>query len=85
MLTPSSFSSAQSGQSAPLNQAQIDLLRLFERPLTAQQLQDIKTMLSQYLAKQVEEVGTQVWQDKKLTDQDMDNLLKSHVRTPYRK
>lgn len=42
-------------------------------------------MLSQYMANQVDELGEQVWHEKKLTDKDMDKLLKSHVRTPYRK
>lgn len=72
-------------QPAPLNQAQIDLLKLFERPLTPQQLQDIKTMLSNYLANQVNDLGTQVWHDKKLTEKDMKDLLKSHIRTRYKR
>jgi len=68
MSTRSGFISSQPGRPAPLNQVQLDLLKLFERPLTAQQLQDIRSMLSQYMANQVDELGEQVWQEKKLTD-----------------
>jgi len=85
MPTRLGFTSPRPDKPAPLNQVQLDLLKLFERPLTAQQLQDIRSMLSQYMANQVDELGEQVWHEKKLTDKDMDKLLKSHVRTPYRK
>ncbi len=77
--------SARSGSTPPLNSAQIELLKLFERPLSAQQLQDINQLISQYLAEQTTKLGTHVWQEKQLTDKDMDALLTQHIRTPYKK
>ncbi|QJD77144.1 hypothetical protein [Spirosoma rhododendri] len=85
MSAVSTDGSARVGSTPPLNPAQIELLKLFERPLTAQQLQDINQLISQYLAEHTNKLGTHIWQEKQLTAKDMDALLTQHIRTPYKK
>lgn len=69
----------------PLNQAQIEILRLLSRDLDNHDLKEIKRRIVQYLAEKLDKITDQVWEEKGLTASDMENMLNSHHRTPYDK
>ena len=71
--------------SSPFNEGQQAILQLLNQPLTAKQLQDIQQLIRRYLAGQTDEVAEAVWQEKGYTQADMDALLTTHIRTPYRR
>lgn len=70
---------------APFTNGQQAILHLLNRPLTTRQLADIQQLIQQYLADQTDALGRQAWQQKEYTQTDMDALLTTHVRTPYKK
>jgi type IV pilus biogenesis protein CpaD/CtpE len=70
---------------APFTNGQQAILQLLNRPLTARQLNDIQQLIQQYLASQTDALAEQAWQQKGYTQADMDRLLTTHVRTPYKK
>lgn len=67
----------------PLSNIQLELLKLFSRDLPEQDLTAIKKLIVAYLSKRLSEEAETVWQEKGWTDEDMDNLLQQHLRTPY--
>ncbi len=71
--------------SAPFTKGQEAILQLLNRPLTDGQLADIQDLIGHYLASQTDTVARQVWTEKGYTQADMDALLTTHVRTPYKK
>jgi hypothetical protein len=68
-----------------LNDAQLYLLKLFETPISDKQLDDIKSLIANYLAKQVDELSDQVWEDRGMNEEKIDQLLSMHLRRPYQK
>jgi hypothetical protein len=70
---------------APFTTGQQAVLQLLSRPLSEKQLTDIKKIIEQYLAGQTDALAQQAWQEKGYTQADMDTLLTTHVRTPYKK
>ena len=71
--------------SVPFTNGQQAILHLLNRPLTDAQLADIQQLIGQYLAEQTNELGRQVWAERGYTQADMDTLLNTHLRTPYKK
>ena len=69
---------------APFTTGQQAILQLLNRPLTGAQLADIQQLIGQYLADQTDALGKQAWADKGYNQADMDALLNTHVRTPYK-
>lgn len=69
----------------PFTNGQQAILQLLNRPLTTSQLNDIHQSIQQYLAAQTDALGQQAWQEKGYTQADMDKLLTTHVRTPYKR
>lgn len=70
---------------APFTTGQQAILQLLNRPLTEGQLKDIWHLIGEYLAHQTDALAQQVWRDKGYTQADMDALLNTHIRTPYKK
>lgn len=66
-----------------LNSMQLFLLRMFDRKLNSKQEEEIKQLLADYFAKQIDEEMDEIWEKRGMTQQDLDNLLHSHQRTPY--
>jgi hypothetical protein len=67
----------------PLNNAQLEILKLFSRELDEQDLLAIKRMIVKYLADKVTKMADEVWEEKGWTNEDMDRMLHLHERTPY--
>lgn len=67
----------------PLNQTQIEILKLFTRDLSEHDLLEIKRLIVKYLADQVTQKVDAIWEEKGWTDEDMQRLLNTHERTAY--
>jgi hypothetical protein len=67
----------------PLNNHQLEILKLFSREMEDSDLIEIKRLIVKYLADKVTEMTSEIWEEKNWTNEDMDRLLKSHNRTPY--
>ncbi len=69
----------------PLSNAQLELLKLFANDIPDEELIDLKRLIVKYYTKKLEEKATKIWEEKNWTDEDMDRLLNTHMRTPYKK
>lgn len=69
----------------PLNNIQLEILNLFSRDLEENELKEIKKILVQYLAKKATRLANEVWEEKDWTQEDMERLSKTHMRTPYKR
>lgn len=67
----------------PLTNMQLELLKLFSRNIDESDLKALKRMIVKYLAQKATDLADEVWDEKKWTEKDMDDLLNSHERTPY--
>ena len=67
----------------PLSNMQLELLKLFSRDLSEEDLKAIKRLIVHYLAEKATYLADQVWEEKGWTNEDMDRLLETHMRTPY--
>lgn len=62
---------------------QLELLKLFSRDLSEEDLKAIKRLIVRYLAEKTTYLADQVWEEKGWTNEDMDQFLETHMRTPY--
>lgn len=62
---------------------QLELLKLFSRDLSEEDLKAIKRLIVQYLSEKATHLADKVWEEKGWTNEDMDRLLDTHMRTPY--
>lgn len=67
----------------PLNNHQLEILKLFSRELDDKDLIEIKKLIVKYLADKITRMADEVWEEKNWTNDDMKRLLKTHKRTPY--
>ncbi len=70
---------------APLNKTQLEILKLFSRDLDDVDLLEIKMLITKYLSEKSNKMANQVWDKKGWTNKDMDELSRTHLRTPYNK
>lgn len=68
---------------SPLNNAQLEILKLFSRDLSEQDLLAIKRLLVRYLAEKATSLADKVWEEKGWTNEDMKRFAHTHMRTPY--
>ena len=69
---------------SPLNPGQLEILKLFSRDLGEEDLLAIKRLIVKYLAEKASRMADQIWQEKGWTNEDMDRLANTHMRTPYK-
>ncbi len=66
----------------PLSNLQLELLKLYVRNVSQEDLLQIKYMLARYFAQKATDLADKVWVEKQL---DAEAILQTHVRTPYKK
>lgn len=71
-------------QATKLNAVQLHLLKMFARPMDEQDLAAIKSLLSNYYAQKVDAESEKLWDEKGMSQQTIDDLLNTHLRTPYK-
>ncbi|MBK7408374.1 MAG: hypothetical protein IPL49_16790 [Saprospirales bacterium] len=68
---------------SPLNNTQLEILKLFSREMSEQDLLEIKRLIVRFLAQKVTALADEVWKQKSWTNEDMEKILQMHERTPY--
>jgi hypothetical protein len=69
----------------PFTEPQLDLLRMFSHKIDDNNWVEIKKLIAAYFAKKAIEEATRVWDEQNWDDQKIDDLLNTHLRTPYSK
>ena len=64
-----------------LNSMQMFMLKIFDRQMNSKQEQEIKQLLAEYFAKQIDEEMDVIVESKSLTQKDLDKALNIHKRT----
>lgn len=59
----------------PLSNVQLELIKLYSTNLTETEMQELKDVLAKFYAEKSIEGANKVWDEKGLTDQDMDSWL----------
>lgn len=67
-----------------LNPTQIHLLKMFSYAKDPKSLEEIRSALMDVFAKRVENDMDALWDSGKWNDEKNENLLKEHLRTPYK-
>lgn len=70
-------------QATKLNSMQLFMLKMFEKQLNSKQEKEIKQLLSEYFAKQIDEEMDEIWEKRGLSQKDLDEALVTHKRTKY--
>ena len=68
----------------PLSNMQLELLKLFSRDVEDSDLKEIKRLIVRYLSQKLTEKADKIWEEKNWTNEDMDELVNTHMRTPYK-
>jgi len=68
--------------STKFSNLQFEILKLYSNNISEQQLFEIKLVLGKYFAQKATEKMDEVWNEKKLTSQDMINWTNEHNRSP---
>ena len=72
-------------QQTPLSAPQLELLQLFSRPVDEQHWREIKQLITAYFARKAVEEADRVWDEQGWDDAKIEELLNTHLRTPYSK
>jgi hypothetical protein len=59
----------------PLSNVQLELLKLYATDLSEKDMLELKDMLADFYAKKSIQLANQVWEEKGLTNEDMDIWL----------
>ena len=59
-----------------LNSMQQFMIQLFDRKVSSKQEDDIKKLLVNYFSKQIDDEMDNIWEERGMTQKDLDNLLK---------
>ena len=59
----------------PLSNLQLELLKLYSTDLNNTDLKELKSQLAEFYSKKSIENANRVWNEKKLTNEDMDKWL----------
>lgn len=68
----------------PLNPIQLHLLKMFAFNKQVENLTELKALLVEFYRQKVDEESDKIWDEKELTNDKMEELLRSHKRTPYK-
>ncbi len=61
--------------SAPLTDLQLELLKLYSTDVTAEELRQVRRLLGQYFGHKATRAADRVWDERGLTNEDMDAWL----------
>jgi hypothetical protein len=67
-------------ESTTLNPTQLWLLQMFARNGDEERLKEV---LYNYFCRKVDEEGKRLWVEKNMSEEMMDEILNTHLRTPY--
>jgi hypothetical protein len=61
--------------SLPLSNVQIELLKLYSTNLSEEDLKELKLLLARFFAEKSIRLANEIWDEKGLTDENMDEWL----------
>ncbi len=67
-----------------LHPIQLQLLQLFSKEMSEQELEEVKILLLEYYDQKVAEEVDEIWESRGMTNEKMDELLNTHIRSSYR-
>jgi len=70
--------------STPLTNLQRELIKLFAREVPEEDLKNIKQLIANYFAEKTMDAADKAWEEKGWTDDDIQQLLNTKLRTPYK-
>jgi len=65
----------QAARTTPLNDLQIELLKLYSTDLTPEELRELKQQLANFFAAKAIRTADQVWDKRGLSNEEMDSWL----------
>ena len=68
-----------------LNEQQLEMLRLFQNPMSAQDFEGIKRFVVKILARNIDEEMERLEKEKGWTKEIYEQWGKEHMRSPYKK
>lgn len=68
----------------PLTNLQLELLKLYTKPVSENDLLEIKKFIVQYFANKAMDLADKVWDENKWNKEDEKKFLSDHLRTPYK-
>ncbi|MBR1574202.1 MAG: hypothetical protein IJ652_05080 [Bacteroidales bacterium] len=70
-------------QGTTFNPTQRHLLQMFEYNPSESILKEIRSVLLEHFAKKAQQGIDKFWDENEMTPQDVESILKEHLRTPY--
>ena len=70
-------------ETAPLSNHQRELLKLFAKNVSEEDLIAIRQLIARYFAEKAMDLADQVWEEKGWTEEDAIRLANTKMRTPY--
>jgi chromosome condensin MukBEF complex kleisin-like MukF subunit len=64
----------------PMTNLQLELLKLYTRKVSEQDLQSIKQMLAQYFSNKTMDLADKIWEKNNWTDEDAERFSNDHLR-----
>ena len=68
----------------PFSNVQLELLKVFAHHVSDSDLLELRRLLAQFFAKKAVETADAAWDRNGWTDSDVDRLLNTKLRTPYK-
>ena len=69
----------------PLSNLQLELLKTFSQDVSDEDVREIKRLITRYFAEKSIKEADKVWDEKQWDDKKVEELLNTHMRTPYGK
>ncbi|MBK9014395.1 MAG: hypothetical protein IPM82_10055 [Saprospiraceae bacterium] len=66
-----------------LSNLQIELLKVFSRNVSDEDVLEIRRLLIRYFAEKAIHAANKVWDEKGWTNEDAERMLHEHMRTTY--
>ena len=70
-------------QNLSLNQAQMDFLRLLSHFTKEEEVKELNDLVCEYYARKVDEEMDRLWDEGKWSEEEIQETLQEHLRTPY--
>lgn len=66
-----------------LTKLQLELVKTFSRPVSDDQVREIRQLLADYFARKVDEEVDRLFEERGYDEQTIEGWLHEHMRTPY--
>ena len=67
----------------PLSNVQLELLKVFARNVSDEEILEIRRLLTRYFADKAIQEANRLWDEKGWTDKDAERMLKTHMRISH--